>query len=328
VNPGVPFEQGLWVPGTLSSHFAQVQPDKQLLASLWCINLPHNLELTKNVPFTLFRTHDLQDGMCVVTSQVLTVPAGDPKSCRGSKTSTAVLLRFPCTEEPRQKQASGPALNLWGSFDGIPTPTRSGVVVTEAGAAPAKHSLHATKLSGHSASRTSATNPNGYVVSGTSGAATPAGYVVSSTNSGAAAPEGYVVSGAAPNGYVVSNTDTPATTAGYVVSGTPASTSGYVVSSTNANTSSSSGTGACSFLTINPGLYYHKTPPMFTYGYVVSGVPCERAQSALAATTALERAGARTFPTTYSLWMKPTLPAVSLAHRAALWCSRLRIDLG
>jgi hypothetical protein len=121
-----------------------------------------------------------------------------------------------------------------------------------------------------------------------------------------------VVSGASPSGYVVSGTDTPATTAGYVVSSTPASTSDYVVSSTSANTSSSSTVGACSFLTLNPGLYYHKSPPMFTYGYVVSGVPCERAASALAATSALERQGARTFPTTYSLWMKPTLPAVSV----------------
>lgn len=161
-----------------------------------------------------------QDGLCVLTSQVLAAPAG--RNCGASKSSTAVVVRFPCKEEARLKQdATGPALNVWGSFEGAPQPSKAGMIVNEA--APAqRQAMQASKTA------------NG-------------------------------ISTARNNG--------------------------------------------CSFLTVNPGLYFHKSPPMFTYGYVVSGVPCEAAASALAVTSALQRSGGRTFPTTYSLWLKPTLPS-------------------
>jgi hypothetical protein len=291
----------------------------------------------------------MQDGLCVVTSQVLTLPAAGARggSCGASKASTAVLLRFPCKEEPRQKQASGPALNVWGSFDGVPEPTRRGVIVNEA--APAKkQSLHAAKLTG--ADGYVVTNPEGYVVSstaarkaGSSSSSSPDGYVVSGNKDGyvvsgskdeyvvstqragsSSSPDGYVVSSTNPEGYVVSSSSTRKSGSpdGYVVSGSKdgyvvstQNAGGYVVSSTGAaaaaNGSAPAQVGACSFLTLNPGLYYHKSPPMLTYGYAVSGVPCERAASAAAVTGALDRAGAKTFPTTYSLWLKPSLPAVS-----------------
>jgi hypothetical protein len=287
----------------------------------------------------------MQDGLCVVTSQVLTVPAEGARNCGASKASTAVLLRFPCKEEPRLKQASGPALNVWGSFDGTPQPTKAGVIVTES-APVKKQSLHAAKLSGadgyvvtdpegYVVSAKKAASPNGYVVSTQGAGSKPEGYVVSAQGAGSkpdgyvvsgqqagspngyvvsaqgAKPEGYVVSahGAKPDGYVVSTQGSKPS--GYVVS--TQSAGGYVVSSTgSSDTSAAAQVGACSFLTLNPGLYFHRAPPMFTYGYAVSGVPCERAASALAATNALDRAGAKTFPTTYSLWLKPSLPAVSI----------------
>lgn len=271
----------------------------------------------------------------MVTSQVLTVPAGGARSCSASKTSTAVLLRFPCREEPRLKQASGPALNVWGSFEGIPQPSRQGVIVNEA--APAKkQSLHAAKLAGAAAGADGyvVTGPEGYVVSAKkAGRATPDGYVVSAQQAGS--PDGYVVSGkdgyvvsGNKDGYVVSNAkdgyivsaQNAGSKDGYIVSGnkdgyvvSTQSAGGYVVSTAGSvNGTGVAQVGACSFLTLNPGLYYHKSPPMLTYGYAVSGVPCERAASALAVTGALDRAGAKTFPTTYSLWLKPTLPAVSV----------------
>jgi hypothetical protein len=287
----------------------------------------------------------MQDGLCVVTSQVLTAPAGGARSCGASRSSTAVLLRFPCKEEPRLKQASGPALNVWGSFEGIPQPSKAGVIVTES-APVKKQSLHAAKLSGANgyvvtsaegvvASANKAASPNGYVVSAQGAGNKPDGYVVSGQHAGSpngyvisaqgAKPDGYVVSarGSKPDGYVVSTQGAGSNADGYVVSsqhaGSPngyvvstQSAGGYVVSGASAsNTSTAAQVGACSFLTLNPGLYFHRAPPMFTYGYAVSGVPCERAASALAATNALDRAGAKTFPTTYSLWLKPSLPAVS-----------------
>lgn len=164
----------------------------------------------------------------MLTSQVLAAPAG--RNCGASKSSTAVVVRFPCKEEARLKQdATGPALNVWGSFEGAPQPSKAGMIVNEA--APAqRQAMQASKTA------------NG-------------------------------ISTARNNG--------------------------------------------CSFLTVNPGLYFHKSPPMFTYGYVVSGVPCEAAASALAVTSALQRSGGRTFPTTYSLWLKPTLPSVSVQPRCA-----------
>lgn len=342
-------QHGLHSNGTSSSCPAY---DKLLAHSM--SSLPHRC-----APLPAHHPHCLQDGMCIVTSQVLTVPAGDPRSCRASKASTAVLLRFPCKEEPRLKQASGPALNVWGSFDGIPQPTKHGMIVTES--APVKTAAaqprRAAKLidsraDGYVVSSSGSHNPGGYVVSG-SGSSTPSGYVVSSSSNpngyvvsstgagssssspagpiviatnNAGTSDGYVVSSAGANtpaGYVVSTTDANAP-AGYVVSTTDAKApAGYVVSSNGGNApagyvvstagvnSSVTSSGACSFLTLNPGLYYHKSPPMFTYGYVVSGVPCDRAASALAATTELNKAGAKTFPTTYSLWLKPSLPAVS-----------------
>lgn len=294
----------------------------------------------------------------MVTSQVLTLPAAGARgSCGASKASTAVLLRFPCKEEPRLKQASGPALNVWGSFDGIPEPTRHGVIVNEA--APAKkQSLHAAKLTG--ADGYIVTKPEGYVVSSTKKTSSPDGYVVSSSKDGyvvsgskdgyvvstqraGSSPDGYVVSN--PEGYVVSSTRKAGSPDGYVVSGSKdgyvvsgskdgyvvstQNAGGYVVSSTGAaNGSAPAQVGACSFLTLNPGLYYHKSPPMLTYGYAVSGVPCERAASAAAVTGALDRAGAKTFPTTYSLWLKPTLPAVSQQRGVCLLHQLLSPALG
>lgn len=214
--------------------------------------VPHSLNSTQfthsQQPVLCAATY-AQDGMCVVTSQVLTTPdTGRQHSCGGSKTSTAVVLRFPCQEEARLKQAAGPALNVWGSFDGVPQPTRTGIIVNEAAPAAAR--------------RQSAT-----------------------VHASAAKLVDAAAAGDANNS---ANATQPATNGTAPIKGN------------------------CSFLTVSPGLYFHRSPPMFTYGYVVSGLPCQQAASALATTQALEKAGgARTFATTYSMWLKPTLPAVS-----------------
>jgi hypothetical protein len=144
-------------------------------------------------------------------------------------------MRFPCSEGPREKQATGPALNVWASLEGMPKPSKQGMrvvissIVNEMGPAARQQ-----------------------------GAAMRAGTSSSSTDG-----------------------SVPATTS------------------------------ACSLLTLNPGLYNHRSPPLMTYGYSISGLPCARVASASAATSVLEAAGAKSFPTTYSIWLKPAVPAVS-----------------
>lgn len=72
---------------------------------------------------------------------------------------------------------------------------------------------------------------------------------------------------------------------------------------------------SCTFTTMNPGIYFHRVPPMYLYGYTVRDVPCEAFTAAqLAETAARVKAdgkGASQYPSQYGLWIVPSLPGVS-----------------
>lgn len=182
----------------------------------------------------------------MLTTQVLR------SGCIPSKRSAAVVMRFPCKEGPREKLATGPALNIWASFDGVPKPTQHGMIVNEMGPAQRQSIKPSSNIAATAAAATTMNSNN---------------------------------------------------------------------SSTYAMTGAAAGAAGCNLLTLNPGLYFHRNPPVYTYGYVVSGLPCQKAASASAVTSMLESAGATSFATTYSLWLKPAVPAVSAhVHACMLVC--------
>jgi hypothetical protein len=66
---------------------------------------------------------------------------------------------------------------------------------------------------------------------------------------------------------------------------------------------------------LNPGIYFHRVPPMYLYGYTVSSVPCEAVSAIQLAETAArfqaEGNGTRQYASQYGLWIVPSLPGVS-----------------
>jgi hypothetical protein len=73
--------------------------------------------------------------------------------------------------------------------------------------------------------------------------------------------------------------------------------------------------GTCNMTLLAPALYYHmRTPPVYTYGYQLRGLPCGTLKSS-DAVAALRRPGTmlktgERFAMTYGLWVMPTLPGV------------------
>lgn len=69
----------------------------------------------------------------------------------------------------------------------------------------------------------------------------------------------------------------------------------------------------CNMTMLAPALYYHmRTPPVYTYGYQLRGLPCGTMKSA-DAVGALRKPGTmlksgERFAMTYGLWVMPTLP--------------------
>uniref|UniRef100_A0A383V698 Pherophorin domain-containing protein n=1 Tax=Tetradesmus obliquus TaxID=3088 RepID=A0A383V698_TETOB len=64
---------------------------------------------------------------------------------------------------------------------------------------------------------------------------------------------------------------------------------------------------SCNLTTLNPGLYFHRSPPLYLYGYSVQGLPCQRVQKGLAAMQAAGSSGAAA--TQSGLWLLPSRPA-------------------
>eukprot|EP00775_Hariotina_reticulata_P001852 gene1852-2185_t len=63
---------------------------------------------------------------------------------------------------------------------------------------------------------------------------------------------------------------------------------------------------------MNPGIYFHRVPPIYLYGYTVRNVPCEAFTAAQLAETAArikaDGKGASQYAGQYGLWIVPSLP--------------------
>ncbi|WIA35713.1 hypothetical protein OEZ86_004115 [Tetradesmus obliquus] len=82
---------------------------------------------------------------------------------------------------------------------------------------------------------------------------------------------------------------------------------------------------SCNLTTLNPGLYFHRSPPLYLYGYSVQGLPCQRLQAGHAAMQAAGSSGAAA--TQSGLWLLPSLPAPPKEFSTAKQTCHIVLDL-